>query len=80
MKVIEAQSAVLTNFEVYQHAVEQRERYKQKKRRGPPNFETVVTEVRLAQAFLSSMRRLDQYPPLQNSICVGTSIRMVAHC
>lgn len=46
MKIIEAQSAVLTNYEVYQHVSEQRERYKNAKRRGPPNLETVVREVR----------------------------------
>lgn len=46
MKVIESQSAVLTNYEVYQHIVDQRERYKKNnKRRGPPNLETVVREL-----------------------------------
>lgn len=45
MKVIESQSAVLTNYEVYQHLVDQRDRYKKTKRRGPPNLETVVREV-----------------------------------
>lgn len=46
MKILEAQSAVLTNYEVYEHLTEQRERYKSAKRRGPPNLETVVREVR----------------------------------
>lgn len=45
MKVIESQSAVLSNYEVYQHLVDQRDRYKKTKRRGPPNLETVVREV-----------------------------------
>lgn len=45
MKIVEAQSAVLSNYEVLQHLVDQRARYKQKKRRGPPNLETVVREV-----------------------------------
>ncbi|PHH84947.1 hypothetical protein CDD83_1141 [Cordyceps sp. RAO-2017] len=45
MKVIESQSAVLSNYEVYQHLVEQRQSYKLKKRRGPPNLETVVKEL-----------------------------------
>lgn len=50
MKVIESQSAVLTNYEVYQHVVDQRERYKKNnKRRGPPNLETVVREVSLVE-------------------------------
>lgn len=45
MKVIESQSAVLSNYEVYQHLVDQRRRYKPTKRRGPPNLEMVVGEV-----------------------------------
>ncbi|GJN85064.1 hypothetical protein PLIIFM63780_008628 [Purpureocillium lilacinum] len=45
MKVIESQTAVLSNYEVYQHLVDQRQRYKSKKRRGPPNLENVVQEV-----------------------------------
>lgn len=50
MKVIEAQAAVLTNYEVLQHLTQQKERYKQRKRRGPPNLETVVREVRQASS------------------------------
>ncbi|KAI5456389.1 RNA polymerase Rpb4-domain-containing protein [Mariannaea sp. PMI_226] len=45
MKIVESQSAVLSNFEVYQHIAEQRDRYKKNKRRGPPNLETVVREL-----------------------------------
>lgn len=55
MKVIESQSAVLSNFEVHQHVLEQHKRYKNKpnagkngkpgRRRGPPNYETVMKEV-----------------------------------
>jgi hypothetical protein len=49
MKILEAQSAVLTNYEVYQHLVDQsaarRARPGRGKKRGPPNFETVVREV-----------------------------------
>ncbi|KAH7146428.1 calcitonin gene-peptide-receptor component protein [Dactylonectria macrodidyma] len=45
MKIVESQSAVLSNFEVYQHLTEQRDRYKKNKRRGPPNLETVVREL-----------------------------------
>jgi hypothetical protein len=54
MKVLEAQSGILTNYEVFKHAVEQRDRYKLKKRRGPPNLETVIKEVRAAIASSSS--------------------------
>lgn len=46
MKILESQSAVLSNYEVYQHLTDQRDRYKQKKHRGPPNLETLVREVR----------------------------------
>lgn len=45
MKVIDAQAAVLTNYEVLEHLTQQKDRYKQRKRRGPPNLETVVREV-----------------------------------
>lgn len=45
MKVLEAQNAILTNYEVHSHLVEQKERYAQAKRKGPPNYETVVREV-----------------------------------
>ncbi|KAH6997176.1 RNA polymerase Rpb4-domain-containing protein [Ilyonectria destructans] len=45
MKIVESQAAVLSNFEVYQHLTEQRDRYKKNKRRGPPNLETVVREL-----------------------------------
>ncbi|PHH63263.1 hypothetical protein CDD81_6120 [Ophiocordyceps australis] len=61
MKIIESQSAVLTNYEVWQHLVAQKQRYQCNKRRGPPNLETVVREV------LSWMRTrpgpLAQEPP-----------------
>ncbi|KAI9746026.1 MAG: hypothetical protein M1818_000707 [Claussenomyces sp. TS43310] len=47
MKIVEVQSATLTNYEVYTHLTEQRARHelRGKKRRGPGNFETVVKEV-----------------------------------
>lgn len=55
MKILEAQSAVLSNYEVYQHLADQRDRYKQKKHRGPPNLETVVREVRYALRYLTTV-------------------------
>jgi hypothetical protein len=45
MKVIEAQSAVLSNFEVYQHLSDLRKRFKRKKTHGPPNHQSAVTDV-----------------------------------
>ncbi|RDA91685.1 hypothetical protein CP533_2334 [Ophiocordyceps camponoti-saundersi (nom. inval.)] len=45
MRIVESQSAVLTNYEVFHHLVEQRRRYRPTKRRGPGNLETVVKEV-----------------------------------
>ena len=49
MKILEAQAAVLSNYEVYQHVADQKDRYKKTKRRGPPNMETVAREVRFAE-------------------------------
>ena len=46
MKILEAQSAVLSNYEVYQHLADQKYRYKQGKHRGPSNLEMVVRDVR----------------------------------
>jgi hypothetical protein len=48
MKILEAQSAQLTNYEVYVHLTEQRERHAKlpkSKGRRPGNFETIVKEV-----------------------------------
>jgi hypothetical protein len=44
MKILEAQSATLTNYEVYQHLTEQRTKYANVKGRRPGNLETVVKE------------------------------------
>lgn len=46
MKVIEAQSAVLSNYEVHQHLVEQRKRGLKEQRRGPSNLATATKAVR----------------------------------
>jgi hypothetical protein len=45
MKILEAESAPLTNYEVFRHLTEQKARYVAQGRRGPPNLETVVREV-----------------------------------
>lgn len=49
MKILESQNAILTNFEVYQHLVDQDKRYKQSgdsvRRRMPANMKTLVKEV-----------------------------------
>ncbi|KFY27162.1 hypothetical protein V491_01002 [Pseudogymnoascus sp. VKM F-3775] len=47
MKILEAQSAVLTNYEVYTHLSELRERYakERKNKRGPGNLQTIVMEL-----------------------------------
>jgi hypothetical protein len=47
MKILESQSAVLSNYEVYTHLIAQRERYAKKELKGrrPGNLETVVKEV-----------------------------------
>ena len=51
MKILEAQNAVLSNYEVYEFLVERQERLskqKQHRRRGPGNLETLIHEVRKA--------------------------------
>lgn len=45
MKILESQSAVLTNLEVYQFLSAQAQQYQEKNRRGPANLETVRKEV-----------------------------------
>ncbi|KAM0555990.1 hypothetical protein ACHAPJ_005971 [Fusarium lateritium] len=69
MKVIESQAAVLTNFEVYQHISNQRERYKNAKRRGPPNLETVVRE--LLQYLRTNPGPLSQEPLPYSEDCIA---------
>ncbi|KAF4453220.1 DNA-directed RNA polymerase III subunit rpc9 [Fusarium austroafricanum] len=70
MKILESQSAVLTNYEVYQHVSEQRERYKNAKRRGPPNLETVVRE--LIQYLRTNPGPLSQEPLPYTEGCIST--------
>jgi hypothetical protein len=45
MKILDAQSAVLTNVEVYQFLQKQAKDYQEQKRRGPGNLETLRREV-----------------------------------
>lgn len=48
MKVLESQSAILTNFEVYQHLLNEQQKAKlpDRKRQVPRNLQTVIKEVR----------------------------------
>lgn len=68
MKIVESQAAVLTNFEVYQHISEQRDRYKKNKRRGPPNLETVIRE--LLQYLRTNPGPLSQEPVSYTEGCI----------
>ncbi|KAI1769692.1 RNA polymerase II [Hypoxylon sp. FL1150] len=45
MKILEAQSAVLTNVEVYTFLSDQEKQYKKQDRKGPANLETLRKEV-----------------------------------
>ncbi len=48
MKILEAQNALLTNYEVYQFLAERQARLaaqKHNRRRGPGNLETLIREV-----------------------------------
>ncbi|KAL6906653.1 RNA polymerase Rpb4 domain-containing protein [Trichoderma evansii] len=69
MKVLEAQAAVLTNYEVLQHLAQQKNLYKLRKRRGPPNLETVVRE--LIQYLQSSPNPLSQKPSTYTPNCIS---------
>ncbi|KAG6062014.1 hypothetical protein E4U17_005376 [Claviceps sp. LM77 group G4] len=69
MKIIEAQSAVLSDYEVYQHLSDQRNSYKQNKRRGPPNMETVVRE--LLQYLRTEPNPLSQQPLTYTLDCIA---------
>lgn len=46
MRIVESQNALLSNYEVYQHIVDQRKRNKAQNRRVPGNAHHVMTEVR----------------------------------
>ncbi|KAK0706451.1 RNA polymerase Rpb4-domain-containing protein [Lasiosphaeria miniovina] len=45
MKILETQNGLLSNYEVYQHIVNQQTRNKAQKRRVPGNVATLMTEV-----------------------------------
>ncbi|KAL2126729.1 hypothetical protein VTI74DRAFT_336 [Chaetomium olivicolor] len=45
MKILESQNALLSNYEVYQHILDQRKRNKAQNRRVPGNVHHVMTEV-----------------------------------
>ncbi|KAG8160353.1 hypothetical protein KVR01_009889 [Diaporthe batatas] len=47
MKILEAQSAILSNFEVYQHLLNEQQKAKlpDRKRQVPRNLQTVIKEV-----------------------------------
>jgi len=45
MKILEAQSGLLSNYEVYQHLVNQQRKNKSRRRRVPGNLATLRTEV-----------------------------------
>ncbi|KAL2138030.1 hypothetical protein VTI28DRAFT_7592 [Corynascus sepedonium] len=45
MKILESQNALLSNYEVYQHIIDQRKRNKAQNRRVPANAHQIMTEV-----------------------------------
>lgn len=49
MKILESQNAVLSNFEVYQHLLNEQYKFKQpdRKRKVPRTAQTIIKEVRL---------------------------------
>ncbi|KAH8677296.1 RNA polymerase Rpb4-domain-containing protein [Xylariales sp. PMI_506] len=60
MKILEAQSAILSNLEVYQFLNKQAKEYQEQKRRGPGNLETLRRE--LLQYFETKPGPLSQKP------------------
>lgn len=57
MKILEAQSAVLTNLEVYEFLSAQAREYQEQKRRGPNSLETLRKEVSGAVARMQTTQR-----------------------
>ncbi|KAL0941020.1 DNA-directed RNA polymerase III subunit rpc9 [Colletotrichum truncatum] len=71
MKILEAQTAVLTNYEVYQHLTERKLGQGQKKRgerRGPGNLETLAKE--LVQYLRTPPNPLCQDPITYHPNCI----------
>lgn len=52
MKILEAQSAVLTNVEVYTFLSDQEKQYEKENRKGPANLETLRKEVIWRRVYL----------------------------
>ncbi|KAJ6441788.1 RNA polymerase III, subunit C17 [Purpureocillium lavendulum] len=76
-RVIESQAAVLSNYEVFQHLVDQRQRYKSKKRRGPPNLENVVKE--LLQYLREAPGPLSQEPTTYTPESIAQLLERLRH-
>lgn len=45
MKILESQSAIMTNVEVYQFLSKQQKEYQKKNRKGPETFEVLRKDV-----------------------------------
>ncbi|KAI1804512.1 HRDC-like protein [Daldinia bambusicola] len=73
MKILEAQSAVLTNVEVYTFLANQAKQYEDQKRKGPTNLETIRKEV--LQYFESPPGPLSQKPLPFNSAAIPELIK-----
>lgn len=55
MKILESQNAVLTNFEVYQHLLNEQHKFKdpERKKKVPRSTQTIIKEVRVYHQFLT---------------------------
>ncbi|KAI5863516.1 HRDC-like protein [Durotheca rogersii] len=73
MKVLEAQSAVLTNVEVYEFLSNQAKQYQEQKRRGPGNLETLRREV--LQYFETPPGPLSQKPLPYDSKAIAVLVK-----
>ncbi|KAM0325398.1 hypothetical protein ACHAQA_007384 [Verticillium albo-atrum] len=73
MKILEAQSAVLTNFEVYHHVANQPLGSRRAGKKGPVNYETLNRE--LVQYLTTLPNPLGQKPITYNQECIKQLIQ-----
>ncbi|PSR87032.1 RNA polymerase II [Coniella lustricola] len=70
MKILESQNAVLSNFEVYQHLLNEQYKFRdhERKKKVPRNAQTIVKEV--LEYFKTPPSPLSQHPITYNGLTV----------
>ncbi|KAK7746822.1 hypothetical protein SLS53_002010 [Cytospora paraplurivora] len=72
MKILESQNAVLANFEVYQHLLNEQAKYQknhERKKQVPKNLQTVIREI--LEHFRTSPDPLSQKPTTYDTNTIG---------